>query len=168
MVVTIDASVYGDDVLSGLDFQHAVERAAFHAGGGGFRAPAQRLADYVAGVASTDLPDCSYRPGLLTAPLSTILPPVVHAPLLAALRHFEQRKMRGYLTNEAVVVGVESRSSAPIRVPRDPKTLESISTPGLYPCGEGAGYAGGIVSAAIDGLRVGRAAAQRCGGTQTT
>lgn len=160
MVVTVDAAVYGNGVLDGLEFQYAVERRAFVAGGGLFRAPAQRLTDYLAGRASTTLPECSYRPGLAPGALDEVLGPKVHGPLTAALRYFQSTKMRGYVTEEAVVVGVESRSSAPIRIPRDPKSLVSVSTPGLYPCGEGAGYAGGIVSAAIDGLRVGDMAAR--------
>jgi len=160
MVVTVDAETYGAGVLDGLDFQYAVERRAFTAGGGAFQAPAQRLTDYLAGRSSSTLPDCSYRPGLVSGSLDTVLGAAVHAPLVDALRYFQAQKMRGYVTEEAVVVGVESRSSAPIRIPRDPETLVSISTPGLFPCGEGAGYAGGIVSAAIDGLRVGKRASQ--------
>ncbi len=159
MVVTVDAGVYGEGVLDGLEFQYAMERRAFAAGGGAFKAPAQRLTDYLMGRASTTLPECSYRPGLVGGAVDAVLGPDVHGPLVDALRYFGANKMRGYVTEEAVVVGVESRSSAPIRIPRERETLMSVSTEGLFPCGEGAGYAGGIVSAAIDGLRVGERAA---------
>ncbi len=153
VVVTVDAAVYGEGPLAGLAWQAAVERTAFAAGGGRFRAPAQRITDFVAGRVSASLPDCSYRPGLVSADLRAVLPPRITEPLTEALRWFDRARMRGYLTDEAVLVGVESRSSAPVRVPRD-AGLQSPSHPGLYPCGEGAGYAGGIVSAALDGMRV--------------
>ncbi len=157
MVVTVGPELYGEGPLAGLEFQAAVERAAFRAGGGAFRAPAQRLTDFLADRVSSDLPDCSYRPGLQPSNLREVLPTEVWQPLAQALRYFGDRRMRGYLSEEAVMLGVESRSSAPIRVPRERETLASPSHPWLYPCGEGAGYAGGIVSAALDGLRVARA-----------
>jgi hypothetical protein len=115
-------------------------------------APAQRLADFVEGRASRDLPEASYGPGLRAADVAGTLPPALAAALRDALRGFG-RRLRGYLTNDAVVVGVESRTSAPVRIPRDPATGEHPQAPGLYPCGEGAGAAGGIVSAAMDGER---------------
>lgn len=161
MVVTIGPETYGDGPLAGLEWQAAVERAAFMAGGGGFRAPAQRLTDFIAGRISANLPDCSYRPGLTAVDLRQVLPPVVSAPLADALRFFDRSRMRGYLTAEAVMLGVESRSSAPLRIPRDAATLESASHPGLYPGGEGAGYAGGIISAALDGMRLAAAIAAK-------
>jgi uncharacterized FAD-dependent dehydrogenase len=154
MVVTLGPADFGDGPLDGLRYQAALERAAFDAGGGRFVAPAQRLPDFLARRASAGLPDCSYRPGLASADLWSVLPARIAAPLADALRWFDRQRMRGYVTREAVMVGVESRSSAPIRVLRDAATLESASHPGLYPCGEGAGHAGGIVSAALDGLRV--------------
>ncbi len=116
--------------------------------------------DLVAGRVSADLPDCSYRPGLAPADLRAVLPPAIHDPLVAALRWIDRHRLRGYIREEGVALGVESRSSAPLRVLRDPEGLESPSHPGLFPCGEGAGYAGGIVSAALDGLRVAAAIAR--------
>jgi len=142
----------------GLALQAVLERAAFHAGGGAQVAPAQRLPDFVAGRDSADLPRCSYRPGIRSARLDLELPAFVGTRLRAALRRFG-RTIRGYDTREAVVVGVETRSSSPVRIVRDPRTLASPSPAGLFPCGEGAGYAGGIVSAALDGLAVAEAAA---------
>ncbi len=153
-VVTVDESVYGPGPLAGLEYQSQIERAAFRAGEGAYQAPAQRLIDFVDNRVSSDLPDCSYRPGLRSADLRAVLPPRIAKPMGAALRFFGTQRMRGYLSPEAVMVGVESRSSAPVRIPRDAVSLESSSTPGLYPCGEGAGYAGGIVSAALDGMKV--------------
>jgi len=143
----------------GTDLQAALERRAYADGGGAQVAPAQRLADFVAGRASADLPACSYRPGLRAARLDEALPPFVATRLQAALRRFG-RTVRGYDSREAVVVGVETRSSSPVRIVRDPDTLAAPTRPNVYPCGEGAGYAGGIVSAALDGLAVADAIAR--------
>ena len=154
LVVGVGPTDYGDGVLDGLDYQAAIEKAAFRAGGGHFRAPAQRVTDFLARRVSVDFPDCSYRPGLAPADLYSVLPPRISGPLADALRFFGERRMRGYVTSEAVLVGVESRSSAPLRIERDSETLQSPTHPGLYPAAEGAGYAGGIVSAALDGLRI--------------
>lgn len=134
-----------------LDFQHEVEERAYVVGGGKLVAPAQRMVDFVQGKLSTDLPVNSYKPGTRSALLSDVLPPFVHDALRRALPLFG-RKMKGYYTNEAVLVGVESRTSSPVRIPRDNVTMQHPQFKGLYPCGEGAGYAGGIVSAAIDGM----------------
>ena len=153
----VEALGYGG-VDGGLALQDALERAAFRAGGGAQVAPAQRLHDFVAGRASADLPRCSYRPGIRAARLDLELPPFVSDRLRAALRRFAHT-IRGYDTREAVAVGVETRSSSPVRMVRDPRTMASPSPAGLYPCGEGAGYAGGIVSAALDGLAVAEAVA---------
>jgi hypothetical protein len=142
-----------NDPLWGMHYQRAVEHAAWIAGGRTQQAPAQRLEDLVRGRLSTDLPDCSYPPGIVPAPLHELLPSEIAGRLREAFVGFG-RRMRGYLTNEAVAVAVESRTSSPVRIPRDPVTLAHIELPGLYPCGEGAGYAGGIVSAAMDGQRV--------------
>lgn len=150
----------GDDPLAGMRLQAVVEQAAAVAGGGRSVAPAQRLADFVAGRASGDLPVCSYVPGVRPADLAAVLPPAVTTALRAGLRGFDGL-LRGYVTNEAIVVGVESRTSAPVRVPRDPATGMHPDAPGLYPCGEGAGAAGGIVSAAMDGERAAMAVATR-------
>lgn len=152
----------GHGELAGVAFQAAIERAAFEAGGGGLRAPAQRLVDFVERRASPDLPRSSYRPGLSPADLRSVLPEPVGSLLREGLARIG-RRMRGFATGEAVVVAPESRTSSPVRIPRDPDSLENPDLPGLYPCGEGAGYAGGIVSAALDGLRCARAAARRIG-----
>lgn len=139
--------------LAGMYLQQEVERRAFRAGGGKFVAPAQRMADFVSRKASASLPSCSYLPGISSADLRQVLPPFIHTSLRQAFPHFGQ-KMKGYFTNEAVLVATESRTSSPVRIPRDPKTLRHPQITNLFPCGEGAGYAGGIVSAAMDGERV--------------
>ena len=141
------------DPLPLLKFQQAIEQKAFDAGGGKFVAPAQRLVDFTAGKISATLPPCSYIPGIASARLGEVLPPFIYKRLQAAFKEFG-KKMKGYLTNEAVVVATESRTSSPVRIPRDSQSLEHPQVKGLYPCGEGAGYAGGIVSAAMDGERV--------------
>ncbi|HWB94518.1 MAG TPA: FAD-dependent oxidoreductase [Puia sp.] len=139
--------------LKALAFQQAVEQKAFAAGGGRFVAPAQRMADFVARRTSTDLPDCSYLPGIHPVALQEVLPDFVFEDLRRGFEVFG-RKMKGYFTNEAVVVATESRTSSPVRIPRDAETLCHPQIANLFPCGEGAGYAGGIVSAAMDGERV--------------
>lgn len=142
----------GDDLL-GLHFQMMVEQSAFAAGGGSLVAPAQRMDDFVHNRQSKSLPDCSYLPGIATADLRAVLPPFIHQALQGGFREFG-KKMRGYLTNDALVVATESRTSSPVRIPRNTDTLQHPQVQGLYPCGEGAGYAGGIVSAAMDGERI--------------
>lgn len=134
-----------------LEFQRQVEQLAYTAGGGNMVAPAQRMVDFVAGKNSIDLPENSYMPGVKSVPLSEVLPGFIHNALKGALPIFG-KKMKGYYTNEAILVGVESRTSSPIRIPRDKHSLQHPQVKGLYPCAEGAGYAGGIVSAAIDGF----------------
>jgi uncharacterized protein len=145
--------------LSGIEVQRRLEQAAAIAGGGELRAPATRVTDFVRGKASSTVPATSYQPGLAAGDVGAVLD-TTSLPLAARLREalaaFEGQ-MRGYLTEEAVLVGVESRTSSPIRVPRDPERLVSPDLAGLYPCGEGAGFAGGIVSAALDGIRIARA-----------
>jgi len=149
--------------LGGVALQRRLEQAAAAAGGGALRAPATRATDFVAGRASSTVPATSYQPGLAAGDVGAVLD-ATGLPLAARLREalvaFD-RMMRGYLTEDAVLVGVESRTSSPVRVPRDPGSLQSPDAPGLYPCGEGAGYAGGIVSAALDGIRVAREIAAR-------
>ncbi|WEK37767.1 MAG: FAD-binding protein [Candidatus Pseudobacter hemicellulosilyticus] len=145
--------------LAAMEFQRAVEAKAFQAGGGHFVAPAQRMVDFAEGKLSASLPDCSYLPGLRSAPLQEVLPGFIHQALRQALREFGKKMrgrpgMPGYFTNEAVLVATESRTSSPVRIPRDPESLQHPQVSGLYPCAEGAGYAGGIVSAAMDGERV--------------
>ncbi|WP_089721927.1 NAD(P)/FAD-dependent oxidoreductase [Candidatus Entotheonella palauensis] len=154
----LDAPVAGNP-FAGVDFQARVERSMFDAGDGSQKAPAQRLVDFMAGKLSPDLPESSYIPGLYAAPLHQLLPGFVYQSLRRAIPQFEQ-KMRGYTTREAVVIGTESRTSSPIRIPRHAESLMHPDLTGLFPCGEGAGYAGGIVSAAMDGQRVARAVAR--------
>jgi len=139
--------------LSAMYFQQEVEQKAFAAGGGKFVAPAQRLVDFCENKLSTTLPDCSYLPGINSAELKDVLPSFINERLRIGFKEFG-KKMRGYYTNEAVIVTTESRTSSPVRIPRNPETLRHPQIENLYPCGEGAGYAGGIVSAAIDGERV--------------
>jgi hypothetical protein len=139
--------------LAGLYFQQSVEKKAFVAGGGRFVAPAQRMTDFVARKVSADLPDCSYLPGIRSVSLQEVLPSFVYENLRKAFQVFGE-KMKGYLTSEAVIVAAESRTSSPVRIPRDPNKLHHPQIRNLFPCGEGAGYAGGIVSAAMDGERV--------------
>lgn len=148
--VTLD-DVEGTDPLRMLNFQSEIEHRAFKAGGGNLVAPAQRMIDFVNGKLSVDLPKNSYLPGVKSVMLADILPPFVANSLKAALPMFGN-KMKGYYTNEAILVGVESRTSSPVRIPRDKETFQHPQIQGLYPCAEGAGYAGGIVSAAIDGI----------------
>jgi uncharacterized FAD-dependent dehydrogenase len=148
--VTLD-DVQGYDPLRMLHFQAEIEQKAFEAGGGNLVAPAQRMVDFVENRLSLDLPKNSYLPGTKSAMLDNILPEFVSESLRGALPVFG-RKMKGYYTNEAILVGVESRTSSPVRIPRDKETYQHPQINGLYPCAEGAGYAGGIVSAAIDGI----------------
>jgi uncharacterized FAD-dependent dehydrogenase len=163
MVVAIELSDLQrlglDHPLGGVELQRKLEQAAAVAGGGMLRAPATRATDFVKGRASSTVPATSYQPGLTACNVAEVLDSI-GVPLAQRLREaipVFDRQMRGYLTEEAVLVGVESRTSSPVRVPRDPERLESPDVIGLYPCGEGAGYAGGIVSAALDGIRVARA-----------
>ncbi len=140
-------------LYAALDFQKDVEQALFKAGDGSQKAPAQRALDFVNGVTSPTLNDTSYIPGLWSAPMHELLPEFVYKRLRLGLIQIDQ-KMKGYLTNEANIVGTESRTSSPIRIPRDKETYQHPDVKGLFPCGEGAGYAGGILSAAIDGRNV--------------
>jgi uncharacterized FAD-dependent dehydrogenase len=143
-------SKYG--ALSGLAFQKELEKQAWLFGGQTQTAPAQRLQDFVNGKLSSSLPDCSYQPGIKTVNMQEVLGNLIGKSLQLGFKEFG-KKMRGYLTNEAVIVGVESRTSTPVRIPRDQDTLAHPQAENLFPCGEGAGYAGGIVSAAMDGER---------------
>jgi len=136
-----------------LAFQKEVEQAAFKVGGGLQVAPAARLIDFCSNKVSTNLPDASYLPGLHSAPLNEVLPHFVHHTLQEGFKAFG-KKMKGYYTNDAIVVATESRTSSPVRIPRDTDTLHHPQIKNLYPCAEGAGYAGGIVSAAMDGQKI--------------
>ena len=142
--------------LKGLEFQKDLEKIAFHAGGRSQTAPAQRLVDFVDGRLSTNLNETSYQPGLNSSPMHSLLPKIIGSRLRKGFAGFGQ-KMHGYYTNEANIIGVESRTSSPINIPRK-ENLEHVEITGLFPCGEGGGYAGGIVSAAMDGERCAEAA----------
>jgi uncharacterized FAD-dependent dehydrogenase len=136
--------------LAGLEFQKQLEHTAWIKGGKTQTAPAQRLQDFVNNKFSSTLPECSYQPGITSVPMNEVLGKLIGNSLQQGFKAFGN-KMRGYLTNEAVIVGVESRTSTPVRIPRDKITLQHPQLINLFPCGEGAGFAGGIVSAAIDG-----------------
>ncbi len=142
--------------LKGLQFQRDLEKIAFYAGGRSQTAPAQTLVDFVDGKLSSDLNDCSYQPGLKSAPLHSLLPKIIGSRLRKGFDAFG-KKMNGYYTNEANIIGVESRTSSPVNIPRK-DNLEHPEIIGLFPCGEGGGYAGGIISAAMDGERCAEAA----------
>jgi uncharacterized protein len=142
-----------NDPLIFMKFQQLIEQKAFAAGGGKFAAPAQRMQDFVNKKLSSSLPINSYLPGLNSEKLDTVLPAFIYESLAEGFNMFG-KKLKGYFTNEAVVVAVESRTSSPVRIPRNADNLQHPQIKNLYPCGEGAGYAGGIVSAAMDGERV--------------
>ena len=139
--------------LKGVYFQQEVEQRAFSAGGGKLVAPAQRLVDFTKNIVSSSLPDCSYLPGIHSTDMKQVLPSVVYKSLQSAFKEFG-KKMRGYYTNEAIIVATESRTSSPVRIPRDKEKLNHPQVKNLYPCAEGAGFAGGIMSAAMDGERI--------------
>jgi uncharacterized FAD-dependent dehydrogenase len=160
LVVAVDvADLPPGDLRAGIELQSRIERAAFVAGGGLQRAPATRVVDFVRGRGSTTVPGSSYEPGLAAGDIAEVLA-ASGLPLAARLRDALDvfgRQLRGFVGEDGVLVGVESRTSSPVRMTRDPETLQSITVGGVYPAGEGAGYAGGIVSAALDGIRVARA-----------
>lgn len=147
-------SSYGS--FAALALQRSIENKAWQASNQTFKAPAQRMVDFIEDRHSNTLPECSYNPGLISVDLKEVLPAFLSERLKKAFIDFDQ-KMKGFLTNEAVLTGVESRTSSPVRIPRDEETLMHPEIWGLYPCGEGAGYSGGIVSSAIDGVTVANA-----------
>ena len=147
-------------VLAAMQFQKEVEQKAFEMGGGTQMAPAQRMVDFVKGKVSGQLNETSYQPGLASVDMRQVLPEDIYYRLKEAFKAFG-KQMKGYFTNEAQVVGVESRTSSPVKIPRDPETCEHIQLKRLYPCGEGAGYAGGIISAAMDGEKCAKMIAQK-------
>lgn len=147
-------------VLDGMHFQAALERAAFAAGGATYHAPAQRLVDFMKGRETRGVMTSTYRPGIVSHRMDKLLPNFIVDALRKAMKDYDQT-MRGYLSPEALVVGLESKTSAPISMVRD-RGLQSTSHPGVFPAGEGAGFAGGIVSAALDGVRIGRAVLDDC------
>lgn len=163
LVVTVepdDVSSFtaGHGILAGIAFQKSLETKAKQFGGGGQAAPAQRVPDFLKGRESATLSDASYKPGIAPARLDEILPDWIASRMKRGLKLFG-RQMPGYLTEEANLIGFETRTSSPVRIPRDDSTLQHPDVSGLFPCGEGAGYAGGIVSAALDGLKCAEAAA---------
>jgi hypothetical protein len=151
----------GADPLAGARYQDEIEQRAFAVGGGDFKAPGQRVIDLLAGRASTELPRTSYTLGVTPADLREVLPPTILDGMVAAIQHFH-RKLPGFAGADAILIAPETRTTAPIRVMRDAQ-LEAIGLPGLLPVGEGAGYAGGIISAALDGLRAAQSVAERYG-----
>lgn len=152
LVVSVDERDFSSNhPFAGIEFQQYWERKAYAAGGNSFRAPAQNLQDFMAGRGAQGV-QSSYRPGVVEYPLQEVLPDSIVAALRSGISAFN-RKMRGFHTAEASLTGVETRTSAPVRIVRG-ADLQSVSLPGLYPTGEGAGYAGGIMSAALDGIRV--------------
>jgi uncharacterized FAD-dependent dehydrogenase len=160
LVVAVEAAdlerAGGKGLLAGLALQRRLEATAAAAGGGKLRAPATRVTDFLAGRGSSTLPPSSYLPGLTPSNIGEVLASCgigLHSRLAAALRAFD-RRLRGYLTEDAILVGVESRTSSPLRIVRDPRSLEAVGVSALFPAGEGAGYAGGIMSAAMDGVRI--------------
>ncbi len=136
--------------LAAMEFQKQIEQKSWAEAGKTQRVPAQRLVDFTNGKLSQNLPVTSYKPGVTSVELESVFPNFIHKTLQVGFKEFD-KSMRGFLTNEAIVHAPESRTSSPVRIPRDPYTFEHLQIKGLYPCGEGAGYAGGIVSAAIDG-----------------
>jgi len=146
-----DFAKYADKgALAGMYFQKEIEQTAWKLAGETQKVPAQRLVDFITNKLSTDIPETSYFPGTTSTKLSSVLPKFITSHLQEGFKQFG-KQMNGYLTNEAVIHAPESRSSSPVRIPRDRETMEHPQIKGLYPCGEGAGYAGGIISAAIDG-----------------
>lgn len=143
---------FKESPLMVMEFQQSIEQLACSLAGGNQTAPAQRLVDFVNGKISESLPNCSYTPGVKSVSLDEVLPSFIHKRLKSGFKSFG-KKMKSYYTNEAILVAPESRTSSPVKIPRDTKSLQHPQVAGLFPCGEGAGYAGGIVSAAIDGIK---------------
>ena len=156
VVEVLPEDIPGENPLRMMEFQREIETAFFKDGGEGQNAPAQRMTDFVAGKPSSDLPRVSYAPGVHPSRIDKLLPPVISNRLRRGFEDFG-KKSRGFLTRDAVLIGAETRTSSPVRIPRDPEKMTHVDIPGLYPVGEGAGYAGGIVSAAMDGERAAEA-----------
>jgi len=168
MVEIRPQDIQGEGPLAGVAFQRFWEKKAFEAGGGDYKAPAQRLGDFLKGQASREAGSVnpSYEPGVVWTDIRECVPALVAKALRASVRGID-RRLRGFLLEDAVLTGVESRSSSPLRIPRDPTSLECVSIKGLFPAGEGAGYAGGIISAAADGLKVAEAILASAGQKET-
>jgi len=165
VVELLPEDVEGDSELKMMDYQEAIERRFFTAGNGSQAAPAQRMTDFMAGRQSKQLASSAYTAGLIPARVDKLLPEGIAVRLQRGFEEFN-RKQRGFATPEATVIGCETRTSSPVRIPRDPETLCHVALAGLYPAGEGAGYAGGIVSAAIDGDRAAAALAGQMKGSR--
>ncbi len=161
IVVSLRPDDFADDVLAGIAFQRMLEEQAYALGGGGFVAPAQRIPSFIKGKYDATLPELSYRPGCVAARVDTILPDMLRREIIAAFRIFDA-KMPGFSGNEGVIIGIETRTSSPVRIVRG-KNFQSEIISGLYPAGEGAGYAGGIVSSAVDGIRTAKAILEQWG-----
>ena len=162
IVITLGPREFGDGAFAGIVFQERIEAAFFEAGGGDYAVPAQRVRDFLAGRESASLPRCSYKLGLCAVRIDALLPDSMTAALRSAIERFD-RQLPGYAGESGLLVGIESRSSGPLRMPRDPKTRLARGFENVYPVGEGAGYAGGIMSAAIDGARTAWAVLERLG-----
>ena len=162
VVETRPEDIEGDDVLKVMHFQEQMERVCWQQANMKQTAPAQRMADFVNGRLSFDLPRSSYAPGLVSSPLHFWMPRAVATRLKEGFLTFG-RQAHGFLTNEAVMIGVETRTSSPLRILRHAETLQHVRLEGLFPCGEGAGYAGGIVSAGVDGERCAESCARYLG-----
>lgn len=161
IVVTVKKSDTEDYPLSGIVFQENIEKKAFLHGGGGFYAPAQRITSFINGKVDSLLPDYSYRPGLNTADIYQIMPEWISSEIKKSLHNFD-KKMKGFITDEGIIISPETRTSSPVRITRK-DNFQSVNLEGLYPIGEGAGYSGGIVSSAVDGIRAADAIACQYG-----
>jgi uncharacterized FAD-dependent dehydrogenase len=161
LVITVPAEAFGgDDVLAGVRLQRVYEQRAFEAGRRDYLCPIQRATDFLEGCSSAELPPSSYQRGAVPGRIAELVPPLIVEALLHGLPIMDKR-WKGRFLAEATLVGPEARGSAPVRIPRDEATRETPGVAGLYPVGEGAGYAGGIVSAAVDGLRSARAVIEK-------
>lgn len=164
MIVELHVSDFAEyrdsNVLAGLKFQERLEQLAFQNGGQNQSAPAQRISDFIRNKISPSLPETSYLPGLVSSPMHFWMPDVIAKRLQEGLKFFD-RQMHGFASSQGIIIGVESRSSSPVRIPRNPDTLSHLRIENLFPCGEGAGYAGGIVSSAIDGMNCAESIAQK-------
>jgi len=161
IVATVEPGIFNDDALSGIEFQRKIEGMAFTAGGGGFLAPAQTLKAFMKDTVDSALPEVSYLPGVSPSAAAEYLPAWIVDEIKSAMKYFE-RRMKGFTFPESVLIGAETRTSSPVRILRD-DSFQSVSVGGLYPAGEGSGYSGGIVSSAVDGIRIADAIALRPG-----
>jgi uncharacterized FAD-dependent dehydrogenase len=152
LVVTLGPSDFGEEAFAGIEYQERIEAAFFEAGGGDYSVPAQRVPDFLMGRESKRLGRSSYKLGMRSVRIDRLLPAAIADSLRVGIRRFDHQ-IQGYASDEGLLVGIESRSSSPLRIPRDPQTRRAIGFENLWPVGEGGGHAGGIMSAAIDGAR---------------